>query len=76
VLFTEAPTFNSDPEISFWLERGFEDVQPFDLARADADLAGAEALDCLFAFVVSRGARRRNVVVEFPVKEGGGDDCY
>lgn len=42
----------------------------------DARLVCAETLDGLEAFFRGEEAGCCNVVVEFPVDEGGGDDCY
>lgn len=44
---------------------------PLELARAYAGLVGTEALDSLDAFVFCQEAGGGDIVVEFPVNEGG-----
>ena len=65
---------HADPEVGFGLEGGFEDVFGFEGAGAGARLVGAEAFDGLGLFGVREEAGGGDVVVEFPVDEGDGDD--
>ena len=47
-----------------------------ELAASCTSLVGAETFDGLGAFLLVEKAGRRNIVVEFPVDEGTGDDGH
>lgn len=63
-----------EPEVCFWVEEDLEDLAPFEFAGADTGVVCAEALDGLGALVVGEEAGAFDVVVEFPVDKGRGDD--
>jgi hypothetical protein len=50
-------------------------LAPVEFARTDTGVVCAETLDGLGALVVGEEACGFDVVFEFPVDEGGGDDC-
>lgn len=67
---------HADKEPRFGFEHGFNDVRPLEFARARAGLIGADALNGLQLFVVREEAGGRDVAVEVPVDDRGGDYSY
>lgn len=63
-----------EPEVCFWVKEDLKDLAPFEFAGADTGVVCAEALDGLGALVVGEEAGAFDVIVEFPVDEGGSDD--